>query len=125
MQEGPVSRVEALTDPCQGSKRSINRRLIFSLNGGCKGNPTSGPCFAELDDTGNDIGWSNIEPLDQLSFEVLADPVDPSVILHSRVDGDSITLTVEMRGSCTDEACRAQKAWALQAFGLGPWSRVP
>lgn len=104
---GPKHRIATQTHPCKESGPAIQRTWTFD-----------GTQF---------LGFANGKQVDYAIPEIVDD--DAFRMSHInfgfRVDGDTIRFVVPpVPRSCTGPDCLSQHAWAVAAFGMGPWHRV-
>jgi hypothetical protein len=105
--DGPASKIAAEAAPCDGAGPALGRtwtfdgtRLLGFLNG-----------------VRVDIAFPTI--IDDHTIRV------SHINLRFTIDGDALRfIAPPVPRSCTGHGCRSQHAWAVAAFGLGPWTRV-
>jgi hypothetical protein len=104
---GPKSKVAAQADPCQGSGPPVRRTWSFD------GTTLRG--FLN----GHRVDLAIPQSLDSQSIRV------SHINLGFSIASDTLRFIVpQLPKSCTGPDCLSQHAWAVAAFGLGPWHRV-
>jgi hypothetical protein len=104
---GPGRRIATQTHLCKGSGPAIQRTWTFD------GTRLLG--FAN----GKQVDYAIPEIVDDHAFRV------SHINFGFRIDGDTIRFIVPpVPRSCTGPDCLSQHAWAVAAFGMGPWHRV-
>ena len=112
-QKGPVSRLAASADPCDGARR-FQEKYIFRPNGDLinfQGDKIVTDCHCYL-------------LVDSHTFVSLGDPGDPDVSLRYAIDGDELTFDVVVPDQCATAQCRIAIAVSVGQYALGPWQRV-
>jgi hypothetical protein len=107
--EGPRSAIAADPHPCRGASRAVRRTWVFD---------------------GNKLRGFIGSQRHQVDFAFTAFPDDHTmrishINLGFRVGGDTLRFIVPpIPRTCTGPDCLSQHAWAVAAFGLGPWTRT-
>ena len=107
IEEGPSSAVAVDPHPCRGAGPALHRTWTFN------GTRLRG----YIDDVQMDFAFTQF--LDDHTVRI------SHINLGFTIEGDTLTFIVPpIPRTCAGPDCLSRRAWAVAAFGMGPWTRT-